>query len=191
MPGTEPTFGMSYPVDLDPLADWPAIMQAMVTTVAATMKGRTSSPNLATLQDEVAARAAADQLLSARLDALTTGAWTTVPLNTNLINGVPVTTTGAGPTAPTLQYRIRPNAVELRGWTLAGAVIPANQALLSSLLPAAARPSLAIEVWPRNDLRPYAGLSRHEIGPNGQLYSVAGQDSGRYLNWDGVGWPLG
>lgn len=81
MPATEPMFGMTYPVDLDPLADWPAIMQGMVDRIAATMQGRVVNPDVANLQAEVAARAAADTALSNRVTTLENrvdGPWTDV-----------------------------------------------------------------------------------------------------------------
>lgn len=127
MPATEPMFGMTYPTDLDPLADWPAYMQAMVLKIAATMQGRVVVPNVATLQQEIAARTAADLVIDGRTKPT---AWTALPL----ANGaLPY---GGAYQAP--QYRKLGDVVYLRG--LVG-TLPANGTPFCQL-PAGHRPPM-------------------------------------------------
>jgi len=51
MPGYTPTFTVPYPVDTDPLADWPAISEAQALALDGVLKTRVPLPNLANLND--------------------------------------------------------------------------------------------------------------------------------------------
>lgn len=185
MPGKTPVFALNYPVDTDPLIDWPAISQLQAEAVEAALKGRVNIPNLSTLADEVAARVAADTALGNALRAeLGVTAWATVPWV-----GAPYFTNDPGAGQPPVQYRREGKRVFVRGWGITGASAVAAGSKISNPLPAAFCPPVRTTTWA---MRNSGGVAmRVDIDIDGGVFAMEPIAAATYINFATVQWPVG
>lgn len=91
MPGSTPIFGFTFPTDLDEAWLIGPQLEASLRKLEKVLQGRVVDPQLATLQDEIGARTAADAALATRV-----AAWETAPVALLMGVGSASDTTPAG-----------------------------------------------------------------------------------------------
>lgn len=162
-----PGYQITYADDLEPLANYPALTQAVAQTVeAALIRGGVAPPNAASLAAEAATRAAADTALSNRVGVLEadTG-WVTLASNAGW---------GSTATGLFLQYRKRGSLVQVRG-NVSGTGISAF-----AQLPVGFRPTK--DLYQSGTAYGNSPLVIH-VGTDGQLFPGVSPPNGGLIFW--------
>lgn len=173
-------FLLEAPDDNEPLGNWAGIARRNSAVMDASMAQLVTPPGIPALNAEIAARQAADTALTTRVTALEATAWATLPLvGTAVMNHDP----SAG--QPQCQYRVEGRRVFLRGWAFSSAGAAAN-AVISTALPVALRPTAAATMWPIRG----NGVVRWDLSTAGILTAVDALAASTYVNLNAVTWPL-